>query len=216
MVIGPQDGLTCIGNFAQTMEQMGLSSGNPQWVDQAIGGSAKAALTIGVVAEEKHLGKSGFALSSPAFRHDGELDPSFTATEEDAVAPPLEWTAPPPGTQELALIAEDAQTGRVHWLVWGLKAQKGALFEGEAPPRVGKNGAGNSEWLLPDPPLGVEHRYVFQLFALDLPLTLMPGGSYEDWLRNIKEHVTAAAILTARFEGHEVEQLDAADFDIED
>ena len=192
-----------------------MSSGNPQWVDRAIGGGAAAALTIGAVAEEKHLGKGGFGLSSDAFRDGGELDPSFTAAEEDAVAPPLEWTAPPPGTQELALIVENADDGRVHWLVWGLKAQKGALFEGEAPPRTGKNGAGNSEWLLPDPPLGIEHRYVFQLFALDLPLTLMPGASYEDLLSNIKGHVTAAALLTARFEGHETEELDAADFDAE-
>ena len=43
----------------------------------------------------------------------------------------------------------------------------------------------------------------------DLPLTLMPGAGYEELLRNIKGHVTAAAILTARFEGHEVEELDA-------
>ena len=193
-----------------------LGSGSAAWVGQAIGGEARAALTIGEVAEEELLSKSGFALTSPAFRDGGELDPSFTAAEEDAVAPPLEWTAPPPGTQELALVVEDAEDGKVHWLVWGLKAQKGALFEGEAPPRTGKNAVGNSEWLLPDPPLGIQHRYVFQLFALDLPLTLMPGASYDDWLKNIKGHVTAAAILTARFEGHEVEELDAEDFDLED
>ena len=193
-----------------------MSSGSTGWIAQAIGGEAKAALTIGKVAEEKLLGKSGFALSSVAFRDKGELDPSFTAVEEDSVAPPLEWTAPPPGSQELVLVVEDADDGKVHWLVWGLKAQKGALFEGEAPPRTGKNALGNSEWMLPDPPLGVEHRYVFQLFALDLPLTLMPGASYEELLNQIKGHVTAAAILTARFEGHEVEELDAEDFDIED
>ncbi|MBX7528570.1 YbhB/YbcL family Raf kinase inhibitor-like protein [Qipengyuania vesicularis] len=193
-----------------------MSTGTPAWVQQAIGGEAKASLTIGEVAEEKLLGKSGFSLSSDAFRNGGELDPSFTAIEDDSVAPPLEWTAPPPGSQELALIVEDADDGKVHWLVWGLKAQKGALFEGEAPPRTGKNAHGNSEWLLPDPPLGVEHRYVFQLFALDLPLTLMPGAGYEELRKNIKGHVTAAAILTARFEGHEIEELDGEDFDFED
>ncbi|MBX7539593.1 YbhB/YbcL family Raf kinase inhibitor-like protein [Qipengyuania sp. GH29] len=193
-----------------------MRTGNPDWVNQAIGGEAKAALTVGKVAEERMLGKSGLALSSPAFRDKGELDPSFTAIEDDAVAPPLEWTAPPPGTQELALVVEDADDGKVHWVVWGLKGQKGALFEGETPPRTGKNAQGNSEWLLPDPPLGVQHTYVFQLFALDLPLTLMPGAGYEEFLKNITGHVTAAAILTARFEGHEVEELDAADFDIED
>ncbi|MBT8426984.1 MAG: YbhB/YbcL family Raf kinase inhibitor-like protein [Erythrobacter sp.] len=193
-----------------------LSTGVPSWVQQAIGSAVAKPLTIGEVAEEKMLGKSGFTLSSPAFRHGGELDPSFTAIEDDAVAPPLEWTAPPPGTQELALVVEDTNDGKVHWLVWGLKGQKGALFEGEAPPRTGKNAQGNSEWLLPDPPLGVEHTYVFQLFALDLPMTLMPGATHEELVKNIKGHVTAAAILTARFEGHEVEELGAEDFDLED
>lgn len=191
-----------------------MSTGVPDWVQQAVGGAeVKAALTVGDVAEKSALGRSGFALSSPAFRDGGELDPSFTAVEDDAVAPPLEWTAPPPGTQELVLVVEDADSGHVHWLVWGLPGQKGALFEGEAPPRTGKNAQGNSEWLLPDPPLGVEHRYVFQLFALDLPLTLMPGATHADLLKNLKGHVTAVSILTARFEGHEVEELDADDLD---
>ncbi len=194
-----------------------MSSGVPAWVQQAIGGGeAKAPLTVARLADEKMLGRSGFTLSSPAFRNGGELDPSFTACEDDSVAPPLEWTAPPPGTQELVLVVEDADAGHVHWAVWGLAPQKGALFEGEVPPRTGKNAQGNSEWLLPDPPLGVEHRYVFQLFALDLPLTLMPGATHEELIKNITGHVTAVSILSARFEGHEVEEWDAEDFDIED
>ncbi len=193
-----------------------MSTGVPAWVQQAIGsGEVKAGLTAALVAEEKALGRGGFTLSSPAFRHGGELDPSFTACEDDAVAPPLEWTAPPPGTQELVLVVEDVERGDVHWLVWGLPGQKGALFEGEVPPRTGKNARGNSEWLLPDPPVGVEHRYAFQLFALDLPLTLMPGATHADLVRNMENHVTALAILSARFEGHEVEEWDAEDeFDI--
>ena len=83
--------------------------------------------------------------------------------------------------------------------------------EKEVPPRTGKNAQGNSEWLLPDPPVGEEHRYVFQLFATDLPLTLMPGATHDDLVRNLDGHVTAAAVLTARFEGHEVEELDVED-----
>ncbi len=191
-----------------------MSEGNPDWVTKAVGGGAvPARLTLARVAEEKALGRGGFALSSDAFRHGGELDPSFTAVEEDAVAPPFEWTAPPPGAQELVLVAEDADKGHVHWIVWGLLPQKGKLLEGEAPPRTGKNAHGNSEWLLPDPPLGEEHRYVFQLFAVDLPFTLMPGAPHEDLVRNLEGHVMAAAVLTARFEGHQVEKLDMDDLD---
>lgn len=194
-----------------------MSSSTPDWVEAAVGGGPVAVdLTVAAVAEEKALGRSGFALTSPAFKHGGELDPSFSACEEDSVAPPLEWNAPPPGTQEIALIAQDADKGHVHWLVWGLPPQQGKLLEGETPPRCGKNAHGNSEWLRPDPPLGEEHRYVFQLFALDLPMTLMPGATHAELVDNIKGHVTAASILTARFEGHEVEEWDAEDFDIED
>ena len=134
------------------------------------------------------------------------------AIDLDMDIDPERQTAPP-GAQELVLVAEDADKGHVHWTVWGLPPQKGKLMEGETPPRTGKNAHGNSEWLLPDPPLGEEHRYVFQLFAIDLPLTLMPGATHEELVRNLDGHVTAAAVLTARFEGHEVEELDVEDLD---
>lgn len=186
------------------------------WLDGAVGGSKPAGdLVVARVGSERMLGRSGFALKSPAFAHGGELDPSFTAWEEASVAPPLEWTAPPPGSQEIVLIVEDIDgpegKPNLHWLVWGLPPQRGKLLEGEAPPRTGKNALGNSEWLLPNPPIGEEHRYVFQLFALDLPLTTMPGATLEQLLKQIDGHVTACALLTGKFEGHEVEDWDIAD-----
>lgn len=187
-----------------------------EWADSAVGGGRPAGgLVIARLGSERLLERSGFKLTSPAFQHGGEMDPSFTACEDDAVAPPLEWTAPPPGSQEIVLIAEDADGAEgkpnLHWLVWGLPPQKGKLFEGEAPPRTGKNAQGNSEWLLPDPPLGDQHRYVFQMFALDLPLTNMPGATLEDIEKEIEGHVTACAVLTGKFEGHEVEEWDPED-----
>ena len=150
-----------------------------------------------------------------------ELDPCFTAKEEDAVAPPLEWTAPPPGSQELVVIVEDAtssgDTPACQWLVWGLAGQRGALFEGETPPRTGKNALGNSEWMLPDPPEGETRHYVFQIFATELPLTLMPGASREDVIASIKGTITACAVMTAPFTGISADDddmaWDAEDFD---
>lgn len=177
----------------------------PGWLAKALHnpGPGHAALTIARLGEADVLGRDGFSLRSAAFTDGGELDPSFTAGEEDAVAPPMEWTAPPAGTEELVLIVEDPQTPGspfCHWVVWGLAGQRGQILEGEAPPRVGKNAFGNSEWLLPDPPLGdPAHDYVFQLFALDLPLALMPGAARDDVVASMKGHVIAAAVLTARF-----------------
>lgn len=161
-------------------------------------------LAVASLGSAELLGRDGFAVSSPAFMDGGLLDPCFTADEEDAVAPPLEWTAPPPGTQDIALIVEDPDAPGVepfcHWLVWGLPAQAGKLLEGEIPPRVGKNAHQNSEWLLPNPPAGDEaHDYVFQLFALDLPLALMPGAGREELVAGIEGHVLAAAVFTGKY-----------------
>ena len=182
----------------------------PAWLGKAIRNlrAGHGKLAVAGLAGEGMLGKDGFAVSSPAFRDGEPLDPCFTADEEDAVAPPLEWTAPPAGTQELALIVEDPDAPTpepfCHWLVWGLPPQQGKLLEGETPPRVGKNSFQNSEWLLPDPPTGHgPHDYVFQLFALDLPLALMPGAGRKELLAAMDGHVVAAAVVTATYQRQE-------------
>lgn len=178
----------------------------PDWLTRMLGGRPPAAqLSVARLADGSMLGRGGFALSSPAFANGGELDPSFTAHEEDAVAPPLEWTAPPAGTEELVLIVEDADAGGAHgpachWLVWGLPAQRAKLLEGEAPPRAGKNARGNSEWLLPRlTEDDGQHRYVFQLFASDTAIGLRPGAGRDEVLAVLQGHVTAAATLTGVF-----------------
>lgn len=192
----------------------------PDWLEGKLPPAARhAGLAIAALGDARTLGRGGFALSSPAFRPGDELDPCFTAYEEDAVAPPLEWTAPPPGSQELVIIVEDASSdGGVpacHWLVWGLPGQKGKLLEGEVPPRTGKNAQGNSEWLLPNPPEGETRQYVFQIFATELPLTLMPGASRDDLIASIKGFVTACAVLTAPFTGSADEEEGWDDEDLE-
>ena len=192
----------------------------PEWLGKALRKvrAGHANLTVAKLGAEGMVGKGGFKLTSAAFKDGEPLDPSFTADEEDSVAPPLEWTAPPAGTQELVLVVEDpdapAPEPFCHWLVWGLAGQQGQLLEGETPPRVGKNSFGNSEWLLPDPPTGHDaHDYVFQLFALDLPLTLMPGAGRGDLVKAMEGHVIAVALLTGTYEREEGGEydLDAGD-----
>jgi len=170
-------------------------------------------LAIARLGGEGLLNRDGFTLRSAAFQNNESLDPSFTADEEDAVAPPLEWTAPPAGTEELVLIVEDADSPTAepfcHWLVWGLAPQQGKLLEGEAPPRVGKNAFGNSEWLLPDPPTGHDpHDYVFQLFAVDQSLPLRPGATRDDVLEAIEGHIVGATVLTGTYGRSDEDGLD--------
>ena len=191
----------------------------PDWLGPKLPAAARhPGLAIATLGDARTFARGGFALSSPAFDAGEQLDPCFTAKEEDAVAPPLEWTAPPPGSQELVIIVEDASsagdTPQCHWLVWGLAGQRGKLLEGEVPPRAGKNHLGNSEWLLPDPPIGETRQYVFQIFATELPLTLMPGASRDDLIASLKGSITACAVLTAPFTG--VEAADEMAWDDEE
>ncbi len=200
-----------------------MSDRLPQWLAAALhqpgaghGRLVTARLAADGLVTEAMLGKGGLRLTSAAFADGEALDPSFTADEEDSVAPPLEWTAPPSGSHEVVLIVEDPHAPGdkpfCHWAVWGMPGQKGKLLEGEAPPRVGKNAFGNSEWLLPDPPTGAApHDYVFQLFALDLPLVLMPGASREELVEAIRGHITSMALLTGTYA-----RAEGGDYDLED
>jgi Raf kinase inhibitor-like YbhB/YbcL family protein len=192
----------------------------PAWLGKALRNrrAGHGRLAVARLGGEGMLHRDGFVLRSAAFGDGEPLDPSFTADEEDSVAPPLEWSAPPAGTQELVLMVEDADAPTpepfCHWLVWGLAPQRGKLLEGEAPPRVGKNAFGNSEWLLPDPPAGNgPHDYVFQLFALDCPLALMPGATRGDLVAAMEGHVIAAAVLTATYVRSDEDELEWEDDD---
>jgi len=190
----------------------------PAWLEEALpqARAGHARLAVARLGGAQQLHRDSFRLRSAAFGDGEELDPSFTAAEEDSVAPPLEWSAPPAGTQELALVVEDPDAPSpepfCHWLVWGLAPQKGQLLEGETPPRVGKNAFGNSEWLLPDPPTGqAAHDYVFQLFALDRPLALMPGATRDDLIGAMEGHVLATAVLTGTYARSEDDDWDEDD-----
>lgn len=188
----------------------------PDWLTNALPEAARhPGLAIATLGDAKTLGKGGLKLWSPAFEGGEELDPCFTAVEEDSVAPPLEWSAPAPGSQEMVIIVEEASsagdTPACQWVVWGLPGQKGKLLEGEVPPRTGKNARGNSEWLLPDPAIGETRHYVFQIFSTDLPLTVMPGATVEDIKKAIQGFVTGCAVLYAPFTG-----VEAADADFDD
>jgi phosphatidylethanolamine-binding protein (PEBP) family uncharacterized protein len=190
----------------------------PAWLAPQVPAPARhPGLAVAVLGSAETLGHGGFALASPAFAPGEELDGSFTAAEEDAVAPPLEWSAPPAGSQELVIVVEEGSAKGVepvcHWLVWGLPARCGKLLEGEAPPRTGKNAFGNSEWLLPDVPAGETRHYLFQIFATDLPLVLMPGASRAQLLASLQGTIAACAVLHATFTGG---QAHDADWDDED
>lgn len=152
-------------------------------------------------------------LNSTAIDTDGKIEARHSALDANT-SPPLHWTAVD-NAGAYALIVEDPDAPRehpfVHWMVWNIPGEATSLAEGlpnaerlESPQNTvqGRNDNGAFGWFGPRPPAGTgPHRYHFQLFALDGPLTLDPA---ETDLRTLvdamKGRVIADTELVGTFE----------------
>lgn len=179
----------------------------PEWLGRALKGMRAGADKLCIA--QAGSGFASLQLNSPAFADGARLPIRYTA-DGAGVSPPLLWSGVPEGTQELALIVEDADAPTpqpiVHALIYGLPPENGALPEGAIAPElddeqteVGRNSYFRQSWLPPDPPTGHgEHRYVFQLFALAAPL---PEGSPKRsaLVKAMAGQVLAAGLLTGTY-----------------
>ncbi len=148
--------------------------------------------------------RSQMELTSPAFKHMGEIPKKYTCDGED-ISPPLVWEGVPDGTKSLALIVDDPDAPDpraprmtwVHWVLYNLPPSTKGLEEGAVtlPPGTlqGKNDWGRTGYGGPCPPIG-RHRYFFKLYALD---TILPDLSSP----------TKKALLEA-MEGHIIEKTE--------
>lgn len=149
-----------------------------------------------------------FELRSGAFKDGAQIPAKHTADGQDR-SPALAWTDPPPGTQSLALIADDpdAPVGTwVHWVLYNIPASARELPEG-VPPREklsdgslqGRNDFGRVGYGGPSPPPGPAHRYFFKLYALDLVLPLAPKATKAEVEKAMAGHLLAEATLMGRY-----------------
>jgi Raf kinase inhibitor-like YbhB/YbcL family protein len=110
------------------------------------------------------------------------------------------------------LLVEDADSPTpepfVHAIVWDLPGSDVAIPEGALASKrddstmdaMGRNSYFNASYLPPDPPPGHgTHRYVFQVFALDIvPRFESPPGRAE-LLKQIRGHVLAKGLLIGTY-----------------
>jgi len=142
-------------------------------------------------------------VSSSDFNSNGLMPQSATAYG-NSESPAISWTGIPEGTQSIALIMEDADTGNpplVHWMIVNISpSEKGLPFmisEGANPPQPkgsiqGITTNGHVGYFGPRPPSGGKaHEYHFQVFALDSMLTLTGGFGRNDLLSAMKGHILA-------------------------
>ena len=187
----------------------------PEALGEALG-DVRAGLTHTLFhAVDLRQGMAAVSVASLAFADHAPLPQKYTA-DGAGLSPPLHWHGVPPGTAELVLIVEDADSPTplplVHAIAHGLASDDsgaGALAEGtlsavgDAEPLVpmGKNSLLMARWLAPDPPPGHGvHRYVFQLFALGPgePLPEVPGR--EALGQAVRERGLASGCLIGTYE----------------
>jgi Raf kinase inhibitor-like YbhB/YbcL family protein len=145
-----------------------------------------------------------FTLRSAAFT-DGERIPTLYTCEGRDQSPPLRWDGAPDGTQSFALIVDDPDAPHgtfTHWVLFDIPASEHELAEGK--PAVGIAGINNFQRLGyngPGPPHGHgEHRYVFALYALDVPtLGLGQPATRREVEAAMQGHILGQAQLTGRY-----------------
>lgn len=147
-----------------------------------------------------------FILTSEVFL-EGAPIPSIYTCKGDDVSPPLAWSGAPNDTNSFALIMDDpdAPMGWVHWVLFNLPGDAGALDQGfpteaEAPDgsRQGTNSWGRLGYGGPCPPSGI-HRYFFKLYALDISLALDESVTKEDVLVAMEGHILTETALMGTY-----------------
>jgi len=147
-------------------------------------------------------------LESRAFTENATIPQQYTCDGRD-LSPPLQWDAPPPGTESLVLITDDPDAPRgtfVHWVLYNLPPDQRGLTEGASSTQPtlangafqGRSDFGKLGYGGPCPPSG-SHRYFFKLYALDTRLTLQPGASKTQVERAMQGHILGQAELMGRY-----------------
>jgi Raf kinase inhibitor-like YbhB/YbcL family protein len=154
-------------------------------------------------------GSAQIQLTSPNFGYGARIPDIYTC-EGDDVSPPLRWSGCPIGTRSLALVCDDPDAPRgtwVHWVVFNLPAEAVELAQGvpqdpELPSgaRQGRNDSGRLGYMGPCPPPGKPHRYFLRLYALDIALSLQPGGTKAELEQAMSQHVVGQGTLMGTYE----------------
>lgn len=147
-----------------------------------------------------------FIVTSPDFTDGGELADSTTADHFNGqcvganLNPALEWSGAPEGTQAYAITMLDASAGDfVHWVHANIPADVTGVAAGGSATLAGVPGGNPATaepgYFGPCPP-GPDHEYVFTVYALDAPLEIDAGFSYQRFENRSEGHVLATASIT--------------------
>jgi Raf kinase inhibitor-like YbhB/YbcL family protein len=184
----------------------------PSALGKALKRARAGAEDLAVVDTELTGVNASIEVTSPAFGYKERIPAKHTADGE-GIFPPLEWRGVPMSAEAVVLLIEDADSPTprplVHAIAWDLPGSDGSLPEGALPnarndgatDALGRNSLMSASYLPPDPPRGHgEHRYVFQIFALDIVPRFDSAPGRNELLERIRGHVIAKGLLIGTYE----------------
>lgn len=145
-------------------------------------------------------------ITSPAFENNGLIPKKYSAYGEN-INPPLDISDIPEEAESLVLIMDDpdapADEGVKtwdHWVVFNISPDVTTIDENwDVSGVMGQGTKGEMQYTGPKPP-DKEHRYFFQVYALDTELALPPGATKGEVLEAMSGHIIEQAELIGRFE----------------
>jgi Raf kinase inhibitor-like YbhB/YbcL family protein len=156
--------------------------------------------TAGAGAVTSDPAAAPFSITAP-WADGAAIDRRYTCDGQD-VSPALSWTAPPPGTVELALlVTDDDAADFVHWAVAGIPPQAGGVAQGATIEAAiqGQTSFGQTGWGGPCPPKG-RHTYRFSLYALSQQAEVADGFAAADLQVYTDTSSLAVAEVTGTYE----------------
>jgi Raf kinase inhibitor-like YbhB/YbcL family protein len=153
-------------------------------------------------------------LHSISFNPGADIPASYTCKGE-GVSPEVSWEGPPAGARSYVLIASDWDSplrrfrlGNVtHWVLYnipqGVHGVKSAVKSAELTQEkidIGINSSGAAAYMPPCPPLG-KHRYMFRVYALDVPQIVPASRDREGVMNAMKGRVLAYGEIVGLFGG---------------
>ncbi len=155
-------------------------------------------------------------MTTPAFEDGGVLPPKY-AGGATAVSPALSWSQVLPGTQSFVVLMHDLEPAQnktskmdiTHWLAWNIPGTSTGLAEGvpagALPDGTQQISIRTNGYFGPGAGPGKYHHYVFELYALDVKLTVAPAQPEQvvETRRAVFDamdgHVLGKAVLVSRF-----------------
>jgi hypothetical protein len=149
-------------------------------------------------------------ISSPQFEYDGWMPDILSGYGKDE-SPELYIEGIPEGTVSLAVTMDDLDhpviPGFNHWIAWNIDPKDyipGALPKGgviDNPIHIEQGlGYGKNCYRGPKPPFNGNHRYRFNVYALDIKLNLSPSVKKAGLIKAMEGHILTTGELMGKYQ----------------